>query len=158
MKILGIDPGYDRLGVAIVEKDRGGEKLIYSNCLISDKKANFAERLLFLGNKLEEIIKKHRPETLALEKLFFAKNQKTAMAVAEARGMINYLAAKHGLAVQEIAPNSVKLAITGYGAASKAQIITMLPKLIKLGKRPDFDDEYDAIAIALTGLSTSRSK
>ncbi|MCC6290656.1 crossover junction endodeoxyribonuclease RuvC [Candidatus Nomurabacteria bacterium] len=154
MKILGIDPGYDRLGIAILERKKSASELSFSDCLTTDKKLIFAERLLELGNALEKIIIEFRPELLALETLFFAKNKKTAMLVAETRGLILYLAAKHHLRVYEISPASVKLTTTGYGRADKAQIIAMLPKLLKIDKTIKHDDEFDAIAIALTALST----
>ncbi|MEK7650807.1 MAG: crossover junction endodeoxyribonuclease RuvC [Patescibacteria group bacterium] len=156
MKILGIDPGYERLGVAIVEKSKNTnnqEILIYSDCLITSKNLTFSKRLLKLGTELEKIIKKYQPDCLALEDLFFAKNQKTAMAVASVRGMIIYLAEKNNLEISEHSPNTVKLTITGYGRADKAQMMQMLPKLIKINKAIKHDDEYDAIGLALTALA-----
>ncbi len=161
MKILGVDPGYERLGVAIIEKSKNTnnlEELIYSDCLTTSKSLAFSKRLLKLGDELEKIIKKYQPDCLALEDLFFAKNQKTVMAVASVRGMIIYLAEKNNLEISEYSPNTVKLTITGYGRADKTQIKLMLPKLIKIEKPIKHDDEYDAIAIALTRLSTSRQK
>lgn len=156
MKILGIDPGYERLGVAIVEKSKktdNQEILIYSDCLITSKNLTFSKRLLKLGTELEKIIKKYQPDCLALEDLFFAKNQKTAMAVGSVRGMIIYLAEKNNLEISEHSPNTVKLTITGYGRADKAQMMQMLPKLIKINKAIKHDDEYDAIGLALTALA-----
>lgn len=156
MKILGIDPGYERLGVAIIEKSKNTdnqETLIYSDCLITSKNLAFSKRLLKLGEELEKIIKKYQPDCLALEDLFFAKNQKTAMAVASVRGLIIYLAEKNNLKISEHSPNTVKLTITGYGHADKAQIISLLPKLLRIKKVVKHDDEYDAIAIALTALA-----
>ncbi len=158
MKILGIDPGYDRLGVAVLESGTKQPELIYSDCLTSSKKTEFAKRLSELGAKLEKIIAAHQPEQLALETLFFAKNRKTAMLVSETRGMILYLAGKNNLPVVEVSPGSVKLAITGYGQASKEQISAMLPRLLKIQKVIKHDDEYDAIAVALTALSTVKLK
>lgn len=154
MRVLGIDPGYDRLGVAILERVGSGDELIFSDCLTTDKKLIFAERLLELGNALGKIITKFKPKILALETLFFAKNKKTAMLVAETRGLILYLAAKHNLQICEMSPASVKLSTTGYGRADKMQIIAMLPKLLKIKKAIKHDDEFDAIAIAITALST----
>lgn len=158
MRVLGVDPGYDRLGVAIIEKTKGRERLIFSECLTANKTLAFSARLLKLGQGLEKIIKKYRPDCLALEDLFFAKNRKTALAVAAARGLIIYLAAKYGLAVTEHSPNTVKLTITGYGRADKIQMISMLKKLISLEKPIKYDDEFDAIAVALTRLSTGHLK
>lgn len=158
MRLIGVDPGYDRLGVAVVERGQSGEKLIFSTCLSSDKKKTFSARLFGLGQSLEKIIKKYKPEALALETLFFAKNRKTAMAVSETRGLILYLAGKYNLAVIECAPATVKLTTTGYGRADKAQVAAALGRLIKLARPIKHDDEFDAIAVALTGLSTVHLK
>ena len=158
MRIVGVDPGYDRLGVAIVEHDKSREQLVFSDCLGSDKKTVFSERLFALGEQLEQVIRQYQPEALAIETLFFAKNKKTAGAVAETRGLILYLAGKHGLPVIECSPGTVKLTTTGYGRADKNQISAALERLIKIEKEIKYDDEYDAIAVALTGLSTAKLK
>ncbi len=146
--ILGIDPGYDRLGVAIISTNP--LTLLYSDCLTSNSKNIFAKRLADLGTELETIINQHQPTDIVLEKLFFSKNQKTASQVAEVRGMILYLAGKNNLTVTEYAPSEIKLTITGFGSADKQQVTAMVPKLIKVTKMPKYDDEYDAIAVALT--------
>lgn len=150
MIILGIDPGFGRLGCAVLEKSRGGEKLIYSICLVSDKKLSQEKRLLSLGQKLEKIIKKYKPDIIAVEKLFFFKNQKTIIGVAEARGMILYLAAKAKIPIMEFTPLEIKMALTGYGRAEKRQVASMVKAILKLKKIPENDDEIDAIACALT--------
>lgn len=156
MLILGIDPGYDRLGVALVKKDGGKEKLIFSDCFLSDNKKTLAERLLEVGNQLEKLIKEYRPAMVATEKLYFTVNQKTALAVAEARGVISYLSAKHKIPLFEYTPPEIKLTVTGYGNANKKQVAEMVPRLIKISKTVKYDDEYDAIAIALTHLAISK--
>lgn len=157
MFVLGIDPGYDRLGVAIVKKEGGKEELIFSDCFLSDKKNTLGERLLEIGNELENLIKKYRPEATATEKLYFTVNQKTAMAVAEARGVISYLSAKHKIPLFEYTPPEIKLTVTGYGNANKKQVAEMIPRLIKISKSIKYDDEYDAVAIALTHLARTNS-
>ena len=156
MRLIGIDPGYGRLGVAVVERKRDGEHLLFSVCLTTAKTLAFPKRLLTLGQALEKIIKKYQPAGLALEDLFFAKNRKTAMAVAETRGMIIYLAAKHKLIITTHAPNTVKLAVTGHGHADKNQMMLMFPKLIQIEKTIKHDDEFGAIAVALTALVQQR--
>lgn len=153
MLILGIDPGYDRLGVALVKKKKGQEELIFSDCFISSSKDSLGERLLTVGDKLEKIIKDYQPDSLATEKLFFSVNQKTALSVAEARGVVSYLSAKHKLNLSEYTPQQIKQTVTGYGNANKKQIAEMIPRLIKITKEVKYDDEYDAIAIALTHLA-----
>lgn len=156
MKILGIDPGYGRVGVAILDKQDLCETVLFSACLQTSAKLDFAERLGQIGGELEKIIKKWKPQTLAVENLFFTANQKTAMRVAETRGMIIYLGQKHRLLIKEFTPLQVKMSVSGYGKADKKQVIEMVCLLTKMEKRPKYDDEYDAIAVALTGLAHSR--
>lgn len=158
MRIVGVDPGYDRLGVAIIEKSGTKEVLIYSDCLTSLKQADFSARLFALGDQLEQVMTQYQPEALAIETLFFAKNRKTATMVSETRGLILYLAGKHHLPVIECSPGTVKLTTTGYGRADKQQISAALERLITINKTIKHDDEYDAIAVALTGLSTAKLK
>src|SRR4051812_27924305 len=105
MKILGIDPGFERLGIAIVEKEKSSkEKLVFSECFRTSKDTPFPERLAHIGEELETIIKKYKPEILSIETLFIETNQKTAMKVSEARGVVIYIAAKHGMKVLEYSP------------------------------------------------------
>ena len=154
MKVLGVDPGYDRLGLALIEKTTGGsEQVIFSTCLTSSRTDDFDGRLLFLVNEIERAIKKYRPELLALEKIFFASNHKTAIAVAEVRGAILYLAKKLKIPVLNLTPLEVKSTVTGYGQADKTQVKFMVQKLLHLAGPIKQDDEADALAIALTGLS-----
>lgn len=158
MRILSIDPGFERLGIALIEKKKRGEreKLLYSACFKTRARLPFPERLERIGDEIERIIKLFKPSVLSIETLFFNTNQKTAMRVAEVRGAIIFIAKKSGLDVFEYNPLQVKIAITGYGAATKTQIAAMIPKLIKLkdgGKM--IDDEIDAIAIGLTHAVSS---
>lgn len=150
MIILGIDPGFERMGCAILEKSPNGEKLIYSSCLVSSRKDAHEKRLLVLANDLKKIINDFRPDTMAIEKLFFTSNQKTALKVAEARGVALLLAAENNLKVVEFTPLEVKMAMTGYGRAEKDQVRKMAQNMLKIANGKKFDDEIDAIAIALT--------
>lgn len=150
MIILGIDPGFERLGCAIVKKEKGTEKLVYSTCLITEKTLSHEKRLLQLGKGIEKIINKYKPNIVAVEKLFFTKNQKTALQVAEARGMILYVTASKKMDVIEFTPLEIKMALTGYGRADKKQVEEMVKVILKMEKMPKFDDETDAIATALT--------
>ena len=157
MKIISIDPGYERLGIAVLEKVvRGKETLIFSECFKTSAKLPHHQRLTLIGNKIKEIIKKYKPEVLATEKLFFSGNQKTAMLVAEARGVILYTGSSLGLSVFEYTPNEVKIATTGYGRSEKRQIIDMVRKLIVVTSKTKSDDEFDAIAIGLTHFAIQR--
>lgn len=155
--ILGIDPGYGRIGIAVIEKNNGGEKLVHSECFETDAKLPHARRLFLIGDRLQEAIKKYQPQKIAVETLLWSKNKKTALQVAEARGVILSLAAKHNVLVYEYNPNQIKLAITGYGKSDKKQVVCMVEKLIKLKPKKRHDDEYDAIAIALTCSAISLS-
>ena len=156
MKVLAFDPGYERLGVAVLEKIKGKEILLHSECVRTSAKLAFAERLAELGKAAEALIKKWKPDAVALEDLFFEKNAKTAMQVAEVRGALTYIAASRGLAVHHYTPAQVKIAVTGYGRASKADIALMVPKLIALPPRVRLDDELDAIAVGITCLASVR--
>jgi crossover junction endodeoxyribonuclease RuvC len=153
MKVLAIDPGYDRLGIAVLENSPQGEVLHHSSCFETDKKADLADRLLALGNHLEELIVLHSPTSVAIETLFFNKNITTAIGVAQARGVIMYLARKHNCTVYEFGPSEIKVATTGYGKSDKAAVIQMVKRLIKGAPESALDDEYDAIAVGVTCLA-----
>ncbi|MFA6300911.1 MAG: crossover junction endodeoxyribonuclease RuvC [Candidatus Paceibacterota bacterium] len=155
MRILGIDPGYERLGVAVLEKDRekNKEKVIFSECFKTSAKLEFSERLSLIGNEVKKIIKKYKPEVLSIETLFLNTNHKTVMRVAEARGVILYEASCAGLKIFEASPPQIKIATTGYGKANKEQIIKMVKLLVEIDKSKKSDDELDAIAIALTAFA-----
>lgn len=155
--ILGIDPGFERLGIAILERNNGKEKLLHSDCLTTSRDQETPERIFELGSKIEAIINEYGPEVLAIEKLFFNKNQKTAMDVSELRGVIIYEARKKGLQICQYTPLEIKVATTGYGKADKKQVIDMVRKLIKMPeKKKRFDDEFDAIAVAITCSARER--
>jgi crossover junction endodeoxyribonuclease RuvC len=154
MKILGIDPGYERIGIAIIDKNKGEkERLIFSECFKTSKEINFEERILLIGKKIEEIIKEHKPEILAIETLFLNTNQKTVMHVSEARGVIIYEAMKNNLGLFEATPPQIKIATTGYGRADKKDVLKMVRLLIDIDESKKSDDELDAIAIALTAYA-----
>lgn len=149
MIILGIDPGFDRLGWAVLEKKSGKEKLIGSGCLISKRNLLYGERILGLGRELEKILKYFKPDIMAIEQLFFFKNQKTAIKVSEMRGVILYLAAINKTCIYELTPLEIKMALTGYGRAEKQQVQKMTMALLGLKNKPKYDDEIDAIAAAI---------
>jgi crossover junction endodeoxyribonuclease RuvC len=158
MRILGIDPGFERLGVAILEKEKGGkEKVLFSECLKTSPQLEFSERLFLIRKEIEKVIKKFKPEVLAIETLFLTTNQKTVMRVAETRGVIICEAASRKLKIFEASPPQIKIAITGYGKANKEQVMKMVKILVNIDKTKKSDDELDAIAIALTGLACIRN-
>ena len=156
MRVIGIDPGYDRLGIAVLDGDVHTHTLVYSTCIETDKKLPISKRLVIVGLELEKVIAKYTPDRLGVETLFFNTNQKTALAVAEARGIILYVAECAGVSTFEYSPQAIKVAVTGHGASKKEQVEMMLDKLITNIPQKALDDEYDAIAVALTCLVSEK--
>lgn len=154
-RTLAIDPGFDRVGVAVLDKD----ELLFSHCIETDRKAPHAERLLEIGEFVRKVIKKWKPTSLAIESLFFNQNTTNALKVSEARGVILYQAALAGLTVSEYSPQAIKIAVTGYGKADKKQVEMMVQKLIKLPPQTSrrLDDELDAIAVGITHLASRKT-
>lgn len=157
IRVIAVDPGYERLGIAIIEKN-GGEKeeLLFSQCFKTSAKLSHDKRLALLGQEIKKVIEKYEPTDLAIEELFFSGNQKTAMKVSEARGVIIYEASLKNLALHEYKPMEIKIAVTGYGRSTKDQVISMVQKLIKTPTKIKIDDEFDAIAIGLTHIASKR--
>ncbi len=153
MKVLSIDPGYDRLGVAVMEYVDGKEHLIFSTCVLTDKKSDLIERLFAVGTAVSKLIIEHMPDTVAIETLFFNKNIKTAIGVAQARGIIIYLAKEANCTVYEFGPQEIKVAVTGYGNSDKAAVFSMVNRLVPNVPAHALDDEYDAIAVGITCLA-----
>jgi crossover junction endodeoxyribonuclease RuvC len=157
MIITALDPGYDRCGVAVIERnDKGEETLLDSRCISTNRDDSFEQRILYISEELETIVKKYKPDVCVLETLFFSTNQKTAMRVAEVRGALILTASNASVPIKEFTPKQVKIAVTGDGGASKNQVMQMLPRLISIDKEIQYDDEYDAIAVGLTASATLR--
>lgn len=157
MRVLGIDPGYGRCGMAIVEREDGKDKLISSECVETKAGDEFVVRLSEITHRCAGLIDKFEPDCMAIEKLFFNANQKTAMRVAEARGALIQCATERGVEVFEYTPGQIKNATSGFGRADKKQIAAMLHLLIKIEKTIQHDDEYDAIAVAISHLAHARA-
>ena len=153
IRVLGIDPGYDRLGISLIEEDTSSPQLIYSECFRTDKNKEETERLFLIGEKLKEILKKWQPDESALEKLFFATNQKTAIGVAKTVGIISYVLRGSNVPLYFYSPSEIKTAIVSHGRADKRDVHLMVSRLIELPQRKMLDDEVDSIAIALTHLA-----
>lgn len=156
MKVLALDPGYDRLGVAVIEKEGNTQTLLYSGCVETDRSAPLPDRLLHIGNAVSTLLKEHSPQAVAIETLFFNKNIKTAIGVAQARGIIIYLAKWSGCTLYEFGPQEIKVAVTGYGKSDKLAVIDMVKRLVKNAPKEALDDEYDAIAVGITALAHHR--
>lgn len=150
MVILGIDPGYGRLGCAILEKEGKKESLLDFFLVETKPKESYYKRIKQITDKIEDVIKKHKPNILAIEKVYFTNNQKTALSVSEIRGIIIYLAIKNKMEIHEYTPLEVKSAVCGYGKATKDQVKKMVTLLLKLKEDIKNDDTIDAIAICLT--------
>jgi len=148
--VLGIDPGYARLGWGVIQVSGSMARAIDYGCVETPKVEELGVRLATINEELLKIIDKYQPNDIAIEELFFAKNTTTAMSVAAARGVILVRAYYHSGRIFEYKPNQVKLATTGTGAADKKQIQFMVSKILGLDSVPKPDDAADALAIAIT--------
>jgi crossover junction endodeoxyribonuclease RuvC len=149
MIILGIDPGTARCGLGVIEKKGSSLKAVSYGLIESDKERPQAERLEVVFVEVRRAIKKHKPDVVAVEKLFFSKNVKTAMSVGEARGVILLCAQLAGVEIREYSPMEVKMALTGYGMADKNQVLQMTKAILGMKETPKPDDVADALAIAI---------
>lgn len=148
--ILGIDPGFGRMGFGVIEKKGQDWKVLSYGCVVTSVKLSFVDRLKELSSDLKKIIKKYHPDCVAVEDLFFYKNLKTAIKVGEARGVILLTLCQANIPIEEFTPLQVKQALTGYGRAEKSQVQKMVGMLFKINKKNIQDDAADALAIALT--------
>jgi crossover junction endodeoxyribonuclease RuvC len=154
---LGIDPGTATTGYGLVRLMPDGELVAVSYGIISTpKEATPPVRLEMLFDDLNRLLKEYKPDTAAVEKLFFSSNVKTALAVGQARGVVMLCIQKAGIEPFEYTPNEVKQAVVGYGGADKRQVQEMVRALLQLEKIPKPDDAADALAIAITHLNTKR--
>lgn len=156
MRVLAIDPGYERLGIAILDKQKPGERkpiLVFSTCFQTSAKDSHSKRLAQIHSEIQRILETYSPTHLGIETLFFSKNVKTAIKVAEARGIILALAEIYNLKIVELSPQQIKIAVTGYGNSDKNSVIKMIPLLVEIKNSIKFDDEFDAIATGLCVLT-----
>ena len=152
MIALGIDPGTAICGFGIVNNNDGILTPLSFGVITTSPNALMQDRLLKIHYQLDKLINEFQPQVMGVEKLFFGKNSTTAISVAQARGIVLLAAALHNIDLIEITPNEVKLSVTGYGSATKQQVIYMVTKLLNLDEPPAPDDAADALAIALTVL------
>jgi len=150
MKILGIDPGTATTGFAVIEKISSKIEAVDFGVITTLPRISSAGRLLEISENIFELLKTHRPEIVAIESLFFCKNQTTAIAVAQSRGVVLAEVARFGASIIEPTPLQVKMAVTGSGRADKRQVQKMIQKIFSLEKIPKPDDAADALAIAFT--------
>ena len=154
---LGIDPGTAATGYGLVRQQEDGSLLSEGFGVITTSKDSPAQdRLASLYQELQDLLRQHRPDTAAVEKLFFQRNVSTAIAVGQARGVVLLALAQVGIEVYEYTPNEVKQAVSGYGSAAKRQMQEMVRVLLGLEDIPRPDDAADALAVAITHLHTKR--
>lgn len=157
MRIIGIDPGYAIVGFGIIEYDNGKFKTVDYGAITTPAGIDFNRRLETIYADMCEILDAYKPESLAIEKLYFQNNQKTAIDVAEARGVILLSAIQRNILIREYTPLEVKKSITGYGQAVKKQVQEMTKRVLHLPAIPKPDDTADALAIAVCHAHTDNS-
>ena len=149
MVVLGIDPGYAIVGWGMVNYAGNIYRPLGFGAITTDGSSNFNDRLGYIYNNMTRLIEKCKPDAMAVEKLYFQNNQKTAINVAQARGVILLAAQQQGVPIFEYTPLQVKTVVTGYGKAKKPQVMEMTRRLLALESVPKPDDTADALAIAL---------
>ena len=157
MRILGIDPGYAIVGVGVIEYTHGRFQVVGYGAVTTQANTNFTVRLKTIYDEVSLLIAKYQPQAMAIEKLYFNDNQKTAIDVAQARGVILLAAANAGVPIYEYTPLQVKQAVVVYGRAEKRQMQEMTRSLLRLKSVPKPDDTADALAIAICHAHTSGS-
>lgn len=149
MLIIGVDPGLATVGIGVIEAHNGVYRAVEYGAITTKPGQYLEDRLNQIYITLSEILKRHKPDCMAVEELFFNTNVKTAIAVAQARGVILLAAKRQGLDIYEYTPLQVKQSVVGYGRADKNQVIYMTRVILKLEKPPKPDDAADALAIAI---------
>ena len=156
MIIIGIDPGYAIVGVGVVEYKGNKFRPIEYTAITTPAGMNTVDRLKKIYDEMTMLIDKHKPDSMAIEELFFNSNQKTAINVAQARGVILVAAANKGVPVREYTPLQVKQSVTGYGRADKKQIQEMVKLILHLNVIPKPDDAADALALAICHANSNK--
>lgn len=149
MRIIGIDPGYAIVGYGVIDYIGNKFKIVEYGAITTESNQNMNERFKSIHDDLNTIIERTKPEFLAIEELFFNSNQKTAINVAQARGVLLLSALNHGISVHEYTPLQVKQAVVGYGRAEKKQVQLLVKSILGLEKVPKPDDTADALAITV---------
>ncbi len=155
MRVLGIDPGFATTGYGVVDRSGGRLQALALGAIRTSPGVPHADRLLELARSLTSVIEAHRPDVVALERVFFNANVRTAMAVGQASGALMVTAAEKGLAVHEYTPTEVKQSVVGVGDASKHQVQSMVASLLRLTSPPQPPDAADACALAICHLNRS---
>lgn len=156
MVIIGVDPGYAIVGIGVIEFIGNKFRMLEYNAITTEAGEKTTDRLKAIYEGMNYFISKYHPDAISIEELFFNSNQKTAIKVAQARGVILLSAVNADIPVYEYTPLQVKQAVTGYGRADKAQIQTMIKMLLHLDKIPKPDDAADGLALAITHAHSNR--
>lgn len=157
MKILGIDPGSSRCGYGLIEKTSSQLTLLDCGC-INIKESDINQKLLYLSQDIRKIIESIQPDVLAIEKLYFVKNIKTGIEVAQARGVIILHALQNKISISEHNPQEIKLSVTGYGLSDKKAVAKMVKILLNQPNLKVIDDTTDALAVAITASQSLNLK
>ena len=157
MRVLGIDPGYGTTGFAVIEAGRNQYQLLSCGAITTPPGADFSARLEMIYEDMRKLLELAKPDTVAIEELFFGQNVTTGIGVAQSRGVILLAIRQAGLEVTSYKPMQVKQSVVGYGNATKHQVQDMTRRLLHLQSMPKPDDAADAIAIALCHARSSTS-
>ncbi len=158
MRIMGIDPGLATVGFGIIDTARGMDfRAVEYGAVLTPAGDKTQDRLYEIYQNIDELANNYKPDAVSIEKLFFNTNEKTAINVAQARGVILLAARKNNIPIYEYTPLQIKQALTGYGRAEKKQIMYMVKTLLKLQKEPHPDDTADALAAAICHAYSSSS-
>lgn len=149
MRILGIDPGFATLGFGVIDQQNNQLQVVDFGVIETTTQYPFPQRLYQIHQQVTDILIKHSPDVVSVEELFFSKNVKTAIQVGQVRGVILLTAVQNGIEIKEYTPLQIKLAVVGYGRATKDQIQKMVKVLLKLSQVPKPDDAADALAVAI---------
>ena len=156
MVILGIDPGFGRVGYGIIEYKNNKYRVIEYGSITTPFNSDFSKRLLKIAEDLEDILERNKIDQVAIEELFFNTNVTTGINVAQARGVMLYIFAKHNIEVFGYTPMQAKIALCGYGKADKLQMKEMVKSFLKLKTMPKLDDTTDALALAITHIHSHK--
>lgn len=151
MRVLGIDPGFDRTGWGVIDVKKTTYTWVGHGCIQTSSKESLAQRLQQTRDEIRRIIQKAKPDKIVIEKLFFTNNAKTAINVGMARGVLVVTIEDEGVPMVELTPNQIKQATAGWGNAKKQQVQDMVMRLLSLKEIPEPDDSADALAIAIAG-------
>lgn len=156
-KVLGIDPGYGRIGFGLVKKTQRELEYLNHGCIETSQSLQFNQRLLQINQAIEKVVDKFEPDVAAVEELFFCKNVKTAIDVGQARGVILLSLSQTGLTIKEYTPKEIKKSVAGKGNAKKRQVQEMVKMQLDLTKKPSQDDAADALAVAVCFANRDRN-